>query len=95
MDTERKLRLLADASRFDLACACGTAGSDDHRRRNPDGMWLYPVSLPNGGATGPSRRRLFSLTTLKYVVGFAISIVLYACDTGIVAYYAKMSSGFW
>jgi predicted DNA-binding helix-hairpin-helix protein len=49
MDTEQKLRLLADASRFDLACACGTRANDDHRRRGQDGMWLYPVSLPNGG----------------------------------------------
>ena len=49
MDTQRKLELLADASRFDLSCACGTRDNDDHRRRGPDGLWLYPVSLPRGG----------------------------------------------
>jgi predicted DNA-binding helix-hairpin-helix protein len=51
MDTEAKLRLLADASRFDLACACGTKSSADHRQRSADGMWLYPVSLPSGGVS--------------------------------------------
>ncbi|MDY6914599.1 MAG: radical SAM protein [Planctomycetota bacterium] len=50
MDTRQKLRLLADASRYDLACACGT-NRDEHRRRNPDGMWLYPASLPGGGTS--------------------------------------------
>jgi predicted DNA-binding helix-hairpin-helix protein len=48
MDTQQKLELLADASRFDLACACGTK-EDDHRVRGPEGRWLYPVSLPRGG----------------------------------------------
>ena len=47
----RKLAALADASRFDLSCACGTRDNDDHRRRGPDGMWLYPVSLPSGGTS--------------------------------------------
>ncbi len=48
MDPLDKLKLLSDASRFDLSCACGT---DDrgHRTRGNDGAWLYPVSLPNGG----------------------------------------------
>ncbi|MCD4823232.1 MAG: radical SAM protein [Phycisphaerae bacterium] len=50
MDTQRKLELLADASRYDLSCACGTKDGD-HRRRGPDGMWLYPVSLPSGGVS--------------------------------------------
>lgn len=49
--TEERLRLLADASRFDLACACGTKTNDDHRRRAADGTWLYPVSLPRGGSS--------------------------------------------
>jgi predicted DNA-binding helix-hairpin-helix protein len=49
MDTLSKLQLLADASRYDLACACGTKANDDHRQRTPDGMWLYPVQLPSGG----------------------------------------------
>jgi len=51
VDTQRKLELLADASRFDLACACGARDNDDHRRRSPDGVWLYPVSLPRGGTS--------------------------------------------
>ena len=51
MDTQRKLELLADASRYDLSCACGTKGGDDHRRRGPDGLWLYPVSRPSGGTS--------------------------------------------
>jgi len=42
---------LADASRFDLSCACGSKTNDDHRRRGSDGVWLYPVSLPNGGTS--------------------------------------------
>lgn len=49
MDTQEKLAALADASRFDLSCACGTHDNDDHRRRGPDGVWLYPASLPRGG----------------------------------------------
>ena len=49
MDTQQKLAVLADASRFDLSCACGTRAKDDHRRRGADGVWLYPASLPRGG----------------------------------------------
>jgi predicted DNA-binding helix-hairpin-helix protein len=48
MDTQRQLEILSDASRYDLACACGTK-NDDHRTRGRDGSWLYPVSLPGGG----------------------------------------------
>jgi predicted DNA-binding helix-hairpin-helix protein len=48
MDARKKLEYLADASRFDLACACGTQ-KDEHRVRGRDGTWLYPVSLPRGG----------------------------------------------
>ena len=51
VDTRRKLELLADASRHDLSCACGSGGIDDHRRRGADGLWLYPVSLPRGGSS--------------------------------------------
>ncbi len=51
MDIREKLTVLADASRFDLSCACGTKSNDDHRRRGPDGMWLYPVALPSGGTS--------------------------------------------
>ncbi|MGA2266648.1 MAG: radical SAM protein [Phycisphaerae bacterium] len=50
MDTQRKLEFLADASQYDLACACGTQ-KDGHRVRGPEGKWLYPVSLPNGGTS--------------------------------------------
>jgi predicted DNA-binding helix-hairpin-helix protein len=49
MDTDRKLALLADASRFDVSCACGTRGSADHRRRGADGLWVYPASVARGG----------------------------------------------
>jgi predicted DNA-binding helix-hairpin-helix protein len=49
MDTLDKLKLLADGSRYDLACA-GCTGEDQHRKRRDDGKgWLYPVSLPSGG----------------------------------------------
>ncbi|MFA6003639.1 MAG: radical SAM protein [Elusimicrobiota bacterium] len=51
MDTQQKLELLADASRYDLSCACGTKDGSDHRRRGAHGMWLYPVSLPRGGTS--------------------------------------------
>jgi predicted DNA-binding helix-hairpin-helix protein len=50
MDTIEKLKILSEDSRYDLACACGTA-KDEHRRRGPDGRWLYPVTLPQGGYT--------------------------------------------
>ncbi|MBI5239861.1 MAG: radical SAM protein [Elusimicrobia bacterium] len=51
MDTQAKLELLADASRYDLSCACGTKGGEDHRKRGAAGLWLYPVSLPRGGTS--------------------------------------------
>jgi predicted DNA-binding helix-hairpin-helix protein len=51
MDAHGKLELLADASRYDLSCACGTRDNGDHRRRGSDGTWLYPVSLPGGGTS--------------------------------------------
>ncbi|MDY7010138.1 MAG: radical SAM protein [Planctomycetota bacterium] len=50
MDTHRKLELLADDSRYDLSCACGSTDGD-HRRRGPGGTWLYPASLPGGGTS--------------------------------------------
>ncbi|MDG5816242.1 helix-hairpin-helix domain-containing protein [Chitinispirillales bacterium ANBcel5] len=50
MDTHEKLKLLSDASRYDLSCACGNKGSDQRVRGN-DGAWLYPVSLPRGGTS--------------------------------------------
>jgi predicted DNA-binding helix-hairpin-helix protein len=48
MDTRQKLSVLADASRYDISCACATTASE-HRVRQSDGLWLYPVTLPNGG----------------------------------------------
>ncbi len=50
MDTVEKLKVLSEDSRYDLACACGTA-KDEHRKRGQDGRWLYPVALPQGGYT--------------------------------------------
>ena len=58
MDALQKLAHLADDSRFDLACACAT-GKGEHRKRRPDGNWLYPVTLAAGG-TGVMMKTLLS-----------------------------------
>ena len=50
MNAHEKLKLLADGSRYDLSCACGTQ-KDEHRRRGAGGLWLYPATLPNGGTS--------------------------------------------
>jgi len=47
-DTQKKLEILSADAQYDLACACST-NKDEHRRRNKDGKWIYPVTLPNGG----------------------------------------------
>lgn len=48
-DTQQKLSMLSNDSRYDLACACGT-GDDDRRHRADGGQrWVYPVTLPDGG----------------------------------------------
>jgi predicted DNA-binding helix-hairpin-helix protein len=47
-NTDRKLAILSDDAKYDLACACGT-DQDDARRRGGDGRWIYPVTLPGGG----------------------------------------------
>ena len=47
-DTNRKLEILSDDAKYDLACACGT-DPDDGRRRGGAGRWIYPITLPNGG----------------------------------------------
>ena len=47
-DTGRKLEILSDDAKYDLACACGTS-RDEGRRRGGDGRWIDPVTLPNGG----------------------------------------------
>ncbi len=49
-DTLQKLQILSQDGQYDLACACATA-KDEHRKRSPDGSWIYPVSLPNGGSS--------------------------------------------
>jgi predicted DNA-binding helix-hairpin-helix protein len=49
VDVQDRLAVLADNSQYDLSCACGSRGGPDHRRRGPDGLWLYPASLPRGG----------------------------------------------
>ncbi len=50
MDTEEKLKILSQDSRYDLACACAPR-DDEHRRRSKNDQWIYPVALPNGGTT--------------------------------------------
>jgi predicted DNA-binding helix-hairpin-helix protein len=63
MDTQEKLKALADASRFDLSCACGTKKGTDHRTRGPDGLWLYPASVPRGGTSVMLKTLLSSACT--------------------------------
>ena len=50
-DTRRKLSILSDDAKYDLACACST-DRDEGRRRGRDGQWIYPVTPPNGGNPG-------------------------------------------
>ncbi|MCC8109841.1 MAG: radical SAM protein [Planctomycetes bacterium] len=60
MDAQEKLEILADAGRYDLACACGTKNKDEHRKRDETGSaWLYPVTLASGG-TGIMLKTLLS-----------------------------------
>jgi predicted DNA-binding helix-hairpin-helix protein len=47
-NTREKLELLSADAQYDLACACGCS-KNEHRRRNDQGRWIYPVTLPNGG----------------------------------------------
>ncbi len=49
-DTRKKLEILSADAQYDLACACGTA-KDEHRRRGTEEKWIYPVTLPSGGAS--------------------------------------------
>jgi len=46
--TQEKLEILSADAQYDLACACGTS-KDGHRKRNAEGKWIYPVTLPSGG----------------------------------------------
>jgi predicted DNA-binding helix-hairpin-helix protein len=49
-DTRQKLEILSEDAQYDLACACGCK-NDERRRRGPQGKWIYPVTLPNGGTS--------------------------------------------
>jgi predicted DNA-binding helix-hairpin-helix protein len=49
-DTQKKLEILSADAQYDLACACGTK-EDDHRKRGVQDKWIYPVTLPGGGAS--------------------------------------------
>jgi len=57
MDTAKKLDILAQSSRFDLACACKRR-DEPGRLRGPQGRWIYPAALPSG-------RKVFLLKTLQ------------------------------
>ena len=57
MDTEQKLNILADSSKFDLACACKYK-DEPSRERGDFGRWIYPAALPSG-------RKVFLLKTLQ------------------------------
>lgn len=57
MDTEQKLNILAESSRYDLACACKEK-TEPGRIRGPEGSWIYPAALPSG-------RKIFLLKTLQ------------------------------
>jgi predicted DNA-binding helix-hairpin-helix protein len=49
-DTQQKLEILSADAQYDLACACGTR-EDEHRKRGSKGTWIYPITLPSGGAS--------------------------------------------
>ena len=57
MNTEQKLNILADSSKFDLACACKYK-HEPGRMRGDFGRWIYPAALPSG-------RKVFLLKTLQ------------------------------
>jgi predicted DNA-binding helix-hairpin-helix protein len=57
VDTEQKLNILADSSRFDLSCACKYA-DEPGRQRGEEGRWIYPAALPDG-------RKVMLLKTLQ------------------------------
>ncbi len=50
VETVHKLQILSEASKYDISCACATL-KNEHRKRQDDGTWLYPVSLPSGGTS--------------------------------------------
>ncbi|OAG27976.1 radical SAM protein [Thermodesulfatator autotrophicus] len=47
-DFRKRLSLLSQDSRFDLAGSCAKDPLGQGRKRGPLGRWLYPVVLPNG-----------------------------------------------
>ncbi len=57
VDTEQKLNILADSSKFDLACSCRMK-DEPGRTRGADGNWVYPATLPSG-------QKVFLLKTLQ------------------------------
>jgi len=57
VNTEQKLDILAQASRFDLACACKFK-DEPGRIRGPEGRWIYPAVLGSKG-------KVFLLKTLQ------------------------------
>ncbi len=50
MDTEQKLNILSDSSKFDLACSCRMK-HEPGRVRGDAGRWIYPAVLPDGRKT--------------------------------------------
>lgn len=49
-NVREKLEILTTDAQYDLACAC-SASREESRKRNGDGKWIYPVTLPNGGTS--------------------------------------------
>ncbi len=50
MDTEQKLNILSDSSKYDLACSCRLT-NEPGRLRGQAGRWIYPAVLPDGRKT--------------------------------------------
>jgi putative DNA modification/repair radical SAM protein len=45
LDALQKIQTLGESAQYDLSCACGGTG----RTRSPQGGWIYPSTLPDGG----------------------------------------------
>ncbi|MDX9809843.1 MAG: radical SAM protein [Sphaerochaetaceae bacterium] len=50
MDVVDKLDILSRDAQYDLSCACSTKNPAEHRKRDKDNAWLYPVTVANGGS---------------------------------------------
>ncbi len=50
MDVVDKIDILSRDAQYDLSCACGTKNKDEHRSRNNNGSWVYPVTVASGGS---------------------------------------------